>query len=183
MQESSEIAGFSRTDHSDVAVSGGAKRGIQLPLRTVTPLVRYRATRPRAMKHALPFALPLFCQIACSAGATPPMQPTQSSKPDTPCTTDDRKISIATIKPREQTDDSSALVFRIESFDPSGPARQIRYRLRNVSDEMLWVNARMSDAWGSGEVLIRVAPSSSGKPLDLDCRVHSGPAQYVMLAP
>jgi hypothetical protein len=107
----------------------------------------------------------------------------QPTKVESPTRCSDGVILSDSVSSQDQTVDPSVLVFRIESADPVGPSKQLRYRLRNNSLSALWVNARMLHESAIGEIVIHVAESSAGKPLDTNCRVHPSLPQYVLLTP
>ncbi len=84
---------------------------------------------------------------------------------------------------QQSTDDATALEFRIETGGAAAPQNSIRFRLRNISNQSLWVNARMFAESSLGEVSIEVAPSTEGKPMSDGCQVHPVPVQYLLLMP
>jgi hypothetical protein len=90
-------------------------------------------------------------------------------------------LESATAQPR--TDDATALEFRIEAGDAPAPSNSLRFRLRNVSSNSLWVNARMFAESSFGEVSLEFAPSTAGKPASDGCKVHPVPVQYLVLMP
>ncbi|HYQ02945.1 MAG TPA: hypothetical protein VER96_29940 [Polyangiaceae bacterium] len=120
--------------------------------------------------------LSTFAATACGGEITRPL------KAESPYSSDDGSILASKVPPRDQTAARDALEFTIESID-SPDHNLLRYRLRNVSDEPLWVNARMLNSSSLREVTIRVTPSISELPIQPDCRIHPGPPEYVRLEP
>lgn len=92
-------------------------------------------------------------------------------------------IPLVELPPQDKTTDSSVLEFRIEPAEPPHTSSALRFHLRNVSKETLWVNARMSAESLIGEISIDVAHNDAGEPLAVDCRIHPGPSEYVVLRP
>ena len=87
------------------------------------------------------------------------------------------------LSPQEQTVDSGAVEFLIEAASAPGTSNRIRFRLRNISDQPLWVNPRMLAGSPIGEVSVQAAPSTIGRPLDADCRQEPAAPRYVLLTP
>lgn len=111
--------------------------------------------------------------VGCAAGPPGPMSPPAKLCEDIP---------LVELPPRDKTTEAGVLEFRIEQAEPPH-TRSLRFRFRNVSEQTLWVNARMSTEPTIGEISIDVAHHDAGKPLDVNCRIHPAPSEYVVLSP
>jgi hypothetical protein len=104
-----------------------------------------------------------------------------------PCPTAVPKVEtrpvLESVEGQDRTDDATALEFRIEQGGVAAPSNSIRFRLRNVSNSTLWVNARMLAESSIGEVSLEFAPSTAGEPVSDGCQVHPVPVQYMLLMP
>lgn len=129
------------------------------------------------MRHLIALTLPLVVGCACTAQPCTTVQsPEQQSTP------------IGATSARKTTD-SRLLRLSIADATPENGQPALRWTIRNVSDQVLWVNVRFlvlneqsiaADAWlelvnASGE---RIPPN--------DCRAKAGrpqPWEYVLLTP
>ena len=146
---------------------------------------RARKSRPAPGDHAMDCCRPLgvwrvllgavsLLVVGCAGGVVPCGVTVPQFK--------DRPV-LESASVQERTDDAGALELRIEAGDAAPSRNSIRVRLRNISSQSLWVNARMFAESSLGEVSLEVAPSSAGKPWSDGCQVHPGPVQYVLLLP
>lgn len=91
--------------------------------------------------------------------------------------------TLESVSGQAYIDDATALEFRIEPGGAKAPLNSIRFRLRNVSSDPLWVNARMFAESSIGEVSLEFAPSNAGNPESDGCKVRPEPVQYLLLLP